>query len=242
MKYLLADLLVYDNEDGTLTLQNDAETESQSLTSTAQTILNLLITHHGMVVDRETFFQEVWDNRGLQGSNNSLNQYISILRKMLAALVPDSLFIVTVPKVGFMLNAEMPVVPLAPATAVDQPIQSRRTGRRSLVVTLFVALLCASLLFWQQQRQQTEPYLFSHIGTCPVYTFSPLAEGLHQQAEALMTQIQQQGTFRCLPESLFYIHIQDPLLYGEEGRLVLSQCSRFHGHVSSCQTLYYYAW
>lgn len=121
MKYLLADMLVYDNEDGTLTLQNDAAAESQSLTCTAQTILNLLIDHHGMVVERETFLQEVWDNRGLHGSSNSLNQYISILRKMLATLVPDSLFIVTVPKVGFMLSADMPVIPLDTETRESAP-------------------------------------------------------------------------------------------------------------------------
>ena len=106
MKYLLANVLVYDNEDGSLTLQNDPDSDSQVLTCTAQHILNLLIAHHGMVVERETFFEQVWDERGLRGSSNSLNQYISILRNIFATLVPDSPFIVPVPKVGFMLSAE----------------------------------------------------------------------------------------------------------------------------------------
>ena len=58
MKYLLANVLVYDNEDGSLTLQNDPDPESQVLTCTAQTILNLLLAHHGLVVERETRSEE----------------------------------------------------------------------------------------------------------------------------------------------------------------------------------------
>lgn len=244
MKYLLADMLVYDNEDGTLTLQNDAAAESQSLTCTAQTILNLLIDHHGMVVERETFLQEVWDNRGLHGSSNSLNQYISILRKMLATLVPDSLFIVTVPKVGFMLSADMPVIPLDTETRESAPASPRspRITGSLILVTLIVTGLCLAALFWNAHRQRAELFLLSHIDTCPVYSFTPFPDAFREQADALLAQIQKAGEFRCLPDSLFYVHIQDPLLYGDQGRLVLSQCSRFRGHTSSCQTLYYYEW
>ena len=111
MKYLLADAIVYNDEDGSVSLINAPDEDAQLLTCTANTIMKLLVQHHGNVVERETFLQEVWDRRGLQGSNNSLNQYISILRKMLATLLPDALFIVTVPKTGFMLSAS-PVRPI----------------------------------------------------------------------------------------------------------------------------------
>ena len=83
MKYLLADAIVYNDEDGSVSLINAPDEDAQLLTCTANTIMKLLVQHHGNVVERETFLQEVWDRRGLQGSNNSLNQYISILRKML---------------------------------------------------------------------------------------------------------------------------------------------------------------
>ena len=115
MKYLLADAIVYNDEDGSVSLINAPDEDAQLLTCTANTIMRLLVQHHGNVVERETFLQEVWDRRGLQGSNNSLNQYISILRKMLATLLPDALFIVTVPKTGFMLSADVTVTPLEEA-------------------------------------------------------------------------------------------------------------------------------
>lgn len=263
MKYLLADALVYDNEDGSITLCNSADSESQTLTCTAQAILNLLIAHHGVVVERETFLQQVWDDRGLRGSSNSLNQYISILRKMLAVLVPDSLFIVTIPKVGFMLNTDISIVPLTvpaasspssagtehTATAISEPLPAtvKRHPHRGLnwvysVITLIVIGFCVTAFIGQIQSQRTELYLLDNIESCPVYTLSPLADVFKAQAKKLVKQIKNEGGFTCLAHSNFYVHIQDPVFYGDKGRLVLTQCSQFRGKASACQTLYFYEW
>lgn len=247
MKYLLANVLVYDNEDGSLTLQNDPDSDSQVLTCTAQHILNLLIAHHGMVVERETFFEQVWDERGLRGSSNSLNQYISILRKIFATLVPDSPFIVTVPKVGFMFSAETSIVPLSaprvPTVAKPEKIsRARNFTALYALVTVIVLTLCSTAIAWKNQQQQAEIYLLDHIDTCPVYTLAPLADVFRERAKTLIKQIKNDGAFSCLNHSVFYAHIQDPLLYGDDGRLVLSQCSQFLGKASACQTLYYYEW
>ena len=130
MKYLLADALVYNDEDGTVTPVNAPEEDAQLLTCTANTILKLLVKHHGNVIERETFLREVWDKRGLQGSNNSLNQYISILRKMLASLLPDVLFIVTVPKTGFMLCADVTV------TALEEEVPAAETAKPAWTAVL----------------------------------------------------------------------------------------------------------
>jgi DNA-binding winged helix-turn-helix (wHTH) protein len=128
MKYLLADVLVYNDEDGSFSLIGAPEEEPQMLTGTANAIMKLLVAHHGNVIEREGFLRDVWDERGLQGSNNSLNQYISILRKMLASLVPDTGFIVTVPKMGFMLSADIPVTPLRSAETQSLPVKNRAAG------------------------------------------------------------------------------------------------------------------
>jgi len=264
MKYQLAGLLVYDNEDGSITLCNAAESESQMLTCTAQTILNLLIAHHGIVVERETFLQQVWDDRGLRGSSNSLNQYISILRKMFATLAPEHLFIVTVPKVGFMLSGDIAIVPLdapAPAepssTVVEETVPgtgaplaenaSPNAARRGLnwlygALTLIVIGFCMATFVWKNHSRQAELYPLDVIDSCPVYTLSPLADVFKERAKKLVRQIKDEGAFNCLPHSNFYVHIQDPVLYGDQGRLVLAQCSQFRGRASACQTLYFYEW
>lgn len=238
MKYQLADTLIYNDDDATLTLMDSAE--SQRLTDTANAIFSLLVKHAGMVVERDTFLSEVWDRRGLQGSNNSLNQYISILRKMLAAMVPETAFIVTVPKTGFMLSADLRVVRLTLAAPVAH---ARRDPHwLALFGTLITLVVCASLLAWKQHKNQSDVFLLSHIGRCPVYTFAPLADVFHDRAIALAQAIQREGTFTCSGDGVFYLHIQDALFYGDSGRLVLSQCAHSRGRASACRTLYYYRW
>ena len=248
MKYQLADILTYTDDDATLSLSGSDGDECQQLTSTANAIFSLLVSHAGMVVDREMFLSEVWDRRGLQGSNSSLNQYISILRKMLAAMVPDTTFIVTVPKTGFMLSADLSVVRLGQPQVGPAPVQAPApTARRdphwiALFCTLITLVVCSSLLAWKQHKNQSDVYLLSHIGRCPVYTFAPLADAFHDKAVALAQAIQREGTFTCSGDATFYLHIQDALFYGDRGRLVLSQCSHARGRASACRTLYYYNW
>ena len=238
MKYQLADTLIYNDDDATLTLMDSAE--SQRLTDTANAIFSLLVKHAGMVVERDTFLNEVWDRRGLQGSNNSLNQYISILRRMLAAMVPETSFIVTVPKTGFMLSADLRVVRLN----LPVPIAHARRDPHWLALfgTLITLVVCVSLLAWKQHKNQSDVFLLSHIGRCPVYTFAPLADVFHDRAIALAQAIQREGTFTCSGDGVFYLHIQDALFYGDSGRLVLSQCAHSRGRASACRTLYYYNW
>lgn len=247
MKYLLADALIYDNEDGSLSLKGEAHEESQILTSTANHIFSLLIAHHGMVVERETFLQEVWDERGLTGSNNSLNQYISILRKLLDSMMPDATFIVTVPKTGFMFSSEISVQPLTRDTS-PSPVASARAHRRpSLAVllwalTLVIAVICGVVILQKTSPLISERYLLTHIGDCPVYTFTPLADVFQKQAITFTRQIQQDSKLTCLENSVFYVHIQNTLFYGDKGRLVLSQCSRSSKKTSTCRTNYFYEW
>lgn len=248
MKYLLANMLIYDDEDGSLSLTGAPAEESQILTSTANHIFSLLVAHHGMVVDREKFLQDVWDARGLTGSNNSLNQYISILRKLLDGMVPATTFIITVPKTGFMLNSEISVQPLTHqrSTTVSERTDAHRS-RPGLalwlgIFTLAVAAICGSYIAQKQSPLVTGRYLLTHIGACPVYTFTPVADVFQKQAIELTRQIKQKSGVSCLENSVFYVHIQNTLFYGDTGRLVLAQCSRSSQNTSTCRTNYFYEW
>ncbi|ELE9691001.1 MULTISPECIES: winged helix-turn-helix domain-containing protein [Enterobacter] len=246
MKYLLADAIVYNDEDGSVSLINVPPEDAQILTCTANSIMKLLVQHHGNVVERETFLHDVWDRRGLQGSNNSLNQYISILRKMLTSLLPDVLFIVTVPRTGFMLSADVTVTALEEETPAAETAKTAVPARPERLLwgalTLAVVALCLWITAIKPETRQKDIHLLTHIGNCPVYTFTPLADVFHERAASLAQTLQQDGHLPCLENSIFYMHIQRTLFYGHEGRLVLSQCSLTQGKASACRTLYYYEW
>lgn len=245
MKYLLAGVLVYNDEDGSLSLTTTPDEESEVLTCTANTLLKILLNHHGNVVERETLLREAWDARGLQGSNNSLNQYISILRKILAALVPDTAFIVTVPKTGFMITPELPVKTLKDLHP-SQPSRRRHVYRFKrvycILLTLLVIAMCSG--FWVKKKSLPMPQMFllTHMGECPVYSFSPLPDVFRARAMELAQSIQRDNTLPCLRHSVFYLHIQDSLFYSDEGKLLLSQCSLSGGKASACRTLYRSEW
>ena len=230
MKYLLADTLVYNDEDGSVSLVATPDVEPQVMTATANSIMKMLVLHHGNVVEREAFLHDVWDERGLQGSNNSLNQYISILRKLLASLVPEMLFIVTVPKVGFMLSADITVH--SQAEKSDCPASASRPYRfqpRLLFcggLTLVVLALCIWTFVVKQNQQRAEMHLLTHFGECPVYTFSPLADVFRNKAIALAQAMQRDGNMPCLKNSHFYLQIQNKIFYGHEGRKGYLKCSQ----------------
>ncbi|CAM3966765.1 winged helix-turn-helix domain-containing protein [Rahnella bruchi] len=120
MVYLIENQIVFNPEENSLSLLSDDESKI-AVSNPARRILLLLIEQQGVVVQRETFFKKVWDDYGLNASNNNLNHCISKLRKVVSTLGYQNEFIVTVPKVGFIIrkeiiistcadNMEMPVI------------------------------------------------------------------------------------------------------------------------------------
>jgi DNA-binding winged helix-turn-helix (wHTH) protein len=104
MKYIIDAGITYNSRDCTL---NHIETGDQvQLSITSGRLLEKFLSSQGSVLAREILLEEVWDAYGLQGSNNNLNQYISILRRAFASWGCENL-IITIPKVGFRLNSDI---------------------------------------------------------------------------------------------------------------------------------------
>ncbi|WP_240783325.1 winged helix-turn-helix domain-containing protein [Rahnella variigena] len=106
MVYLIENQIVFNPEENSLSLLSDDESKI-TVSNPARRILLLLIEQQGVVVQRETFFKKVWDDYGLNASNNNLNHCISKLRKVISTLGYQNEFIVTVPKVGFIIRKEI---------------------------------------------------------------------------------------------------------------------------------------
>ncbi|WP_313081244.1 transcriptional regulator [Atlantibacter sp.] len=85
------------------------EGKTLALSNPASRCLDLLIRHHGEVILRDTFFQQVWINNGAQVTNNTFYQNISLLRRAFKEFGLNEEWIVTVPKVGIKLEAQLPI-------------------------------------------------------------------------------------------------------------------------------------
>lgn len=105
MKYRIAEKIIFDTEsDWIVCRDGDTVLIEKKLTKTAAQILSILLANHGELVERDYLLSEVWETRGHHGSNSSLNQYISILRKALFELGVPKECIVSEPKKGFIFS------------------------------------------------------------------------------------------------------------------------------------------
>lgn len=106
MIYIIDDQITYNSDDCTLSHIPTQETLSLSISSGR--LFEQLLNSQGEILARETLLTEVWDKYGLRGSNSNLNQYLSILRRALAAYGCENL-IITIPKIGIRLNTEIKI-------------------------------------------------------------------------------------------------------------------------------------
>ncbi|UNC52213.1 winged helix-turn-helix domain-containing protein [Enterobacter huaxiensis] len=111
----------------------------------ASQLLELLILSKGELVTRDYLLTEVWDKNGLRGSNNNLNQYMSMLRRTLASHGCENLFI-TIPKIGFRLNTIISIEMRAgPGENVHfsapHSVQKKNRKERWMIVIAFLCII-----------------------------------------------------------------------------------------------------
>lgn len=108
MKFMINGAVQYNSSDGTL-LCLDSHMDMLTLTRLSSELLLFLINNNGISISRDAILFELWEKRGLSASSNNLNNYVSMLRKALAQCgYPD--LITTIPKYGFLFDAEITVV------------------------------------------------------------------------------------------------------------------------------------
>ncbi|MBH3137836.1 winged helix-turn-helix domain-containing protein [Serratia marcescens] len=103
MRYIINNNIRYHEDRSELMAIND-DVPPQQLTATLNRLLSALVRNNNLVLSRETLLSQVWEAHGQVASGNNLNNTISILRKMFAALGEDNI-IITLPRQGFMFTA-----------------------------------------------------------------------------------------------------------------------------------------
>lgn len=88
--------------------------DSLSLSISSGRLLEMLLTSEGRILPREVILHAVWDKYGLTGSNNNLNQYLSLIWRALAGFDCPS-FIVT----ASQINTDVSVSIKNEADAID---------------------------------------------------------------------------------------------------------------------------
>lgn len=104
MIYFINQLIIFDSDDRTLAWQA-RENEAISLSIPVSRLFETLITNPGTLLSRELLMREALEKHALSPSINNLNNYVSLLRKVLREFDLDDA-IVTVPKSGIIFNID----------------------------------------------------------------------------------------------------------------------------------------
>ncbi|MBC3211570.1 winged helix-turn-helix domain-containing protein [Serratia fonticola] len=192
MIYIINTMIVFDPVTRSLALKNDAQL-SVELSKPATRLLSELIEHNQLTLIREDLIKSVWEDYGFSPSKGNLSNSISELRKAFISLGLHKEIIITVPRTGFKMEAEIhPVVksvekksavmienvepepfvppPFArmfslPAKLTDKVVKLK--GRLLITVVIFIVMI-AGIVFLMFPKSQPIR-LVTTIGMCNIY-------------------------------------------------------------------------
>lgn len=107
MLYIINDKIVYD--DSQCSLSNIDTNDTILLPATASRLFSLFIKHQGTTLTRTEILNSVWDEYGYKASNNTLSQYVSLIRKNFQLLGDNTEFLIKIPRTGFVLTTKVEV-------------------------------------------------------------------------------------------------------------------------------------
>ncbi|WP_162791107.1 winged helix-turn-helix domain-containing protein [Enterobacter asburiae] len=248
MEYLIDERIIYRMDDDALIPVGNAE-QRIDLTLTGSRLLQLLIIHQGVVLPRETLYKHIWEDHGLVASSSSLTQYISVLRRIFRTLEVNGDVIVTVPRIGFMLSAELSITRISSQTQTDnQPsetdpetsdmqatpvntpavIPTARTGYSGLLTGLMVlSLLVLIYVNIILEKQATYALRFVPYGQylgCQVFTLPMYEHDNHKASPRVTDAVIRSSRFTCSPGRKLYVHIDGNVANGGKGKVWVAFC------------------
>lgn len=204
-------------------------------------ILDILIKNQGHVVERDTFFDSAWNDYNVEVSGNTLNQYISLLRKNLKLLGEDKEFILTAPRIGFSL-AETVTVSNTPDNRIN--LQLPHLPLKWILYTLFFIVLgeIIYLALADSKPPVYTPAQAGLIGSCEVYSSHNLIKGYGKEALQIAKDMAEKF-LPCHSNSVYFFDVNSGLLFQHDGRAFLARCDKIASKdiFSACQEVLMYS-
>jgi DNA-binding winged helix-turn-helix (wHTH) protein len=120
----------------------EVQEEIVSISSSAARLFSFLIKNKGEIVEREVLLQRVWDDYGLQASNNNLNQCLSTLRRIIKSMGIDKNIIETIPKVGLRIASDVAIEEVSINQDVPElPAEEKRKFLKRVNITYVLIAL-----------------------------------------------------------------------------------------------------
>lgn len=125
-------MIVFDPEYRTLALNNNTQTAIE-LSKPSCRVLKEFIKNNGDSLSRDSLLKNAWEDYGFLPSNASLNNCISDLRKSFVSLGVEKPIIITLPRVGFRMEADIYPTPKQNADGKIKKVEPVATKLEKMV-------------------------------------------------------------------------------------------------------------
>lgn len=213
MDYFINQIIHFDTVNGLLKLIDNHDSTVQ-LPRPSSRLLTELITRSGKTITREDLLKSVWEDHGLRPSGSNLSNHISFLRKTFSQLGINENIIITVPKKGFRLEAEISLTRREPArnnnviirfSKIINIIFSLLQRRKNLTLTIKRSLLaCLVAVFFILLFFTVKNYPFSakmrkadFIGTCQIIDLSEESHSFREEKIKSLTLFIKEQKIDC---------------------------------------------
>lgn len=259
--YDIGGVIQFRSEDGALFKNNESEPFA-ILSATMKRLLLFLIHRQGQVCLRDDILENVWDLYGLSSSNNSLNKYISDLRKIFSSNGFAEDFIKTIPRTGFMLSNEV-VINLSleeDSFNLSETIYQNtnkvlfnKSIKKNHLAIVFIFLVCNVFFIFlaynginknissNGELPLASGLTLATINECRVVLINGKSEQVNTIKKYVASDIIQRKKVSCTKNSILYMFISEPVLFGHKGRIFFSKCNIYNGTMlshSSCKSFY----
>lgn len=259
MVFTIFNMIEFRSEDGAM--WNIAQPDRRlSFTTIPTRLFTYLLENADKMVGREELCNNIWNKYGLEPSNNSINQYISLIRKSLSELGCNEEIIKTIPRVGFYISGvfvtykqETPSSVETTSTEAQSAIDQSRLRRGYKPALFAISLIISTLLVLQPYRSATGDldyhfpqsmlYKIGNIATCPVYALSASSPDVVARKEKLAEGLAAAHA-PCVNNEVFIFYSGEHYVYQQSGRAFITRCTNSDNilsHFSDCKAVYAFA-
>ncbi|MBC3219743.1 winged helix-turn-helix domain-containing protein [Serratia fonticola] len=220
MKYIINLIIIFDPESRLLILKNNNQL-AVGLSNPATRLLAELIKNNKIELHRDTLLKHVWEDYGFSPSSATLSNHISELRKAFEALGTSKDILLTVPRIGFKLDAEIhpetippqasimaekieapPCVneivaeantaPCLAAANAKTPMRRINLSALSVILTLLTLLTVAAITAFITLTKEDEPRWVGVQDKCNIYSLDNNMQD-SQQSEGARKMLVSEG-------------------------------------------------
>ncbi|MTD26986.1 transcriptional regulator [Erwinia sorbitola] len=265
MRYNISARLIYDATDGTLTLPESNEPDSQlSITSSA---LLYFFLCNPQVISRDDVLKRVWDDNGLTSSNANLNQYLSMLRKTFRLYDIDNI-IITVSRGYLQLNPDIAIEQLdlppqsfadaesfsetpgnehEPPVVLSRPLSAHERGVCWYIAGVCLLTIAVLLVFLSSiGSKASHPITLTQMphGQCEIVASDEMLRSVSGTIYGKNFDAVRQGLdLACKPGERFVFFYGDRLDNHNLGRVFLAHCASHEDNpFGYCDNYFYYSW